>query len=191
MWLKLYDWVLRLSAHRRAPAWLAGLSVAESSFFPIPVDVMLAPMVMARPERAVPLALLTTVASVIGGVIGFFIGLWLLDAAMPLIIDMGYLPAYETARLWFEQWGFWAIFLAGFTPIPYKVFTIAAGAGGMFLPLFVAASLVGRGGRFFLVALLVRWGGPKIEPHLKRYMDQIAWSTLAILVLGLLAYRYW
>lgn len=191
MWLKLYDWVLRLSAHRRAPAWLAGLSVAESSFFPIPVDVMLAPMVMARPERAVPLALLTTVASVIGGVIGFFIGLWLLDAAMPLIIDMGYLPAYETARLWFEQWGFWAVFLAGFTPIPYKVFTIAAGAGGMFLPLFVAASLVGRGGRFFLVALLVRWGGPKIEPHLKRYMDQIAWSTLAILVLGLLAYRYW
>ncbi|ORE87012.1 hypothetical protein ATO7_08232 [Oceanococcus atlanticus] len=191
MWLKLYDWVLRLSAHRRAPAWLAGLSVAESSFFPIPVDVMLAPMVMARPERALPLALLTTVASVIGGVIGFFIGLWLLDAAMPLIIDMGYLPAYETARLWFEQWGFWAVFLAGFTPIPYKVFTIAAGAGGMFLPLFVAASLVGRGGRFFLVALLVRWGGPKIEPHLKRYMDQIAWSTLAILVLGLLAYRYW
>ena len=152
---------------------------------------MLAPMVMARPERALPLALLTTVASVIGGVIGFFIGLWLLDAAMPLIIDMGYLPAYETARLWFEQWGFWAVFLAGFTPIPYKVFTIAAGAGGMFLPLFVAASLVGRGGRFFLVALLVRWGGPKIEPHLKRYMDQIAWSTLAILVLGLLAYRYW
>lgn len=191
MWLKLYDWVLRLSAHRRAPAWLAGLSVAESSFFPIPVDVMLAPMVMARPERALPLALLTTVASVIGGVIGFFIGLWLLDAAMPLIIDMGYLPAYETARAWFEQWGFWAVFLAGFTPIPYKVFTIAAGAGGMFLPLFVAASLVGRGGRFFLVALLVRWGGPKIEPHLKRYMDQIAWSTLAILVLGLLAYRYW
>ncbi len=191
MWLKLYDWVLRLSAHRRAPAWLAGLSVAESSFFPIPVDVMLAPMVMARPERAVPLALLTTVASVIGGVIGFFIGLWLLDAAMPLIIDMGYLPAYETARAWFEQWGFWAVFLAGFTPIPYKVFTIAAGAGGMFLPLFVAASLVGRGGRFFLVALLVRWGGPKIEPHLKRYMDQIAWSTLAVLVLGLLAYRYW
>ena len=191
MWLKVYDWVLRLSAHRRAPAWLAGLSVAESSFFPIPVDVMLAPMVMARPERALPLALLTTVASVIGGVIGFFIGLWLLDAAMPLIIDMGYLPAYETARLWFEQWGFWAVFLAGFTPIPYKVFTIAAGAGGMFLPLFVAASLVGRGGRFFLVALLVRWSGPKIEPHLKRYMDQIAWSTLAILVLGLLAYRYW
>ncbi len=191
MWLKLYDWVLRLSAHRRAPAWLAGLSIAESSFFPVPVDVMLAPMVMARPERAVPLAALTTICSVIGGVIGFFIGLWLLDAAMPLIVDLGYLPAYETARAWFEQWGFWAVFLAGFTPIPYKVFTIAAGAGGMFLPLFVAASLVGRGGRFFLVALLVRWGGPKIEPHLKRYMDQIAWSTLAILVLGLLAYRYW
>ncbi len=191
MWLKLYEWVLQLSAHRRAPVWLAGLSVAESSFFPIPVDVMLAPMVMARPERAIPLAALTTIASVVGGVIGFFIGLWLLDAVMPLIVDHGYLGAYQTAHAWFASWGFWAVFLAGFTPIPYKVFTIAAGAAGMFLPVFVAASLVGRGGRFFLVALLVRWGGPKIEPHLKRYMDQIAWSTLAILVLGLLAYRYW
>lgn len=191
MWLKLYDWVLHLSAHRRAPLWLAGLSVAESSFFPIPVDVMLAPMVMARPERAIPLAALTTIASVVGGVVGFFIGLMLLDAVMPLIVDHGYLAAYQTAHAWFAQWGFWAVFLAGFTPIPYKVFTIAAGAAGMFLPVFVVASLIGRGGRFFLVALLVRWGGPKIEPHLKRYMDQIAWSTLAILVLGLLAYRYW
>lgn len=191
MWLKLYDWVLGLAAHKHAPGWLAGLSVAESSFFPIPVDVMLAPMVMARPERAWFYAGLTTAASVIGGVIGFFIGLWLLEAVMPLIVDLGYLPAYETAQSWFANWGFWAVFLAGFTPIPYKVFTIAAGAAGMFLPVFVAASLVGRGMRFFLVALLVRWGGPKIEPHLKRYMDQIAWTTLALLLLALLVYRYW
>ncbi len=190
MWLKLYDWVLGLAAHRHAPAWLAGLSVAESSFFPLPVDIMLAPMVMAQPQRAWFLAGLTTLASVLGGVIGFFIGLWLLEAVMPLITDWGYLHAYETAQVWFTQWGFWAVFLAGFTPIPYKVFTIAAGAAGMFLPLFIAASLVGRGGRFFLVALLVRWGGPKIEPHLKRYMDQIAWTTLAVLLLAFLLYRY-
>ena len=109
---------------------------------------------------------------------------------MPVLTEWGYLGAYETAQSWFENWGFWAVFLAGFTPIPYKVFTIAAGAVGMFLPVFIVASLVGRGGRFFLVALLVRWGGPKIEPHLKRYMDQIAWSTLVLSLLGLLAYRY-
>lgn len=191
MWLKLYDWVLSLAAHKHAPSWLAGLSVAESSFFPIPVDVMLAPMVMARPEKAWVYAGLTTVASVLGGVLGFFIGVWLLDVVMPLLTDWGYLNAYETASAWFVSWGFWAVFLAGFTPIPYKVFTIAAGAAGMFLPVFVLASLVGRGMRFFLVALLVRWGGPKIEPHLKRYMDQIAWTTLALLLLAITAYQFW
>ncbi|MGJ8668811.1 MAG: YqaA family protein [Oceanococcus sp.] len=190
MWLKLYDWVLGLAAHRHGPAWLVGLSVAESSFFPLPVDILLAPMVMARPERAWFLAGLTTIASVLGGILGFFIGFWLLDAVMPVITDWGYLHAYETAQSWFVNWGFWAVFLAGFTPIPYKVFTIAAGAAGMFLPLFIAASVVGRGGRFFLVALLVRWGGPKIEPHLKRYMDQIAWTTLVVLLLAFLLYRY-
>ncbi len=190
MWLRLYDWMLGLAGHRHAPAWLVGMSVAESSFFPLPVDIMLAPMVMAQPQRAWWFATLTTVASVVGGVIGFFIGMLLLDAVLPVLQDWGYQHAYEVAQAWFANWGFWAVFLAGFTPIPYKVFTIAAGAAGMFLPLFIVASLVGRGGRFFLVALLVRWGGPKVEPHLKRYMDQIAWSTLAVLVIGIAVYRY-
>lgn len=152
---------------------------------------MLAPMVLARPERAWSLALLTTLSSVAGGIIGFFIGAWLLEAVTPWLIEWGYWPAFETAQAWFATWGFWAVFVAGFTPIPFKVFTIAAGAAGMFLPLFVVASIVGRGGRFFLVALLVRWGGPKVEPHLRRYMDQIAWTTLAVLLIGILVYRFW
>jgi membrane protein YqaA with SNARE-associated domain len=189
MWRRLYDWVLHLAAHQHAPMWLVGLSVAESSFFPLPVDIMLAPMVMAQPQRAWFYAGLTTVGSVLGGVAGFFIGYWLLDAVLPMLQEWGYGHAYDTARGWFLNWGFWAVFLAGFTPIPYKVFTIAAGAAGMFLPVFVAASIVGRGGRFFLVALLVRWGGPRVEPHLKRYMDQIAWSTLAVLMVAFMAYR--
>lgn len=190
-WLRLYEWVMSLAAHRRAPWWLAGLSVAESSFFPVPVDVMLAPMVLARPERAWYYAALTTAASVIGGIIGFFIGLWLIQAVTPALIEFGYWEAYQTAHQWFENWGFWAVFLAGFTPIPYKVFTIAAGAAGMLLPVFVVASMIGRGMRFFLVALLVRWGGPKVEPHLIRYMDQIAWTGLAFVVAGILVWRYW
>lgn len=191
IWTRLYDATLRLSAHRRAPAWLGGMAVAESSFFPIPVDVMLAPMVLARPERAWRFALIATLGSVAGGVIGFFIGAWLLAAITPLLQQWGYWEAFTTAQDWFARWGFWAVFVAGFTPIPYKVFTIAAGAAGMLLPLFVAASLIGRGARFYLVALLVRWGGPKVEPHLRRYMDQIAWTCLALLAVGLLAYRYW
>ncbi len=190
MWTRLYDWMLSLAGHRHAPAWLGGLSFAESSFFPLPPDILLAPMVLARPQRAWFLAALTTATSVAGGVLGFFIGVWLLDAVLPLLDSWGYLPAYTRAQDWFMQWGFWAVFLAGFTPIPYKVFTIAAGAAGMALPLFVVASLVGRGGRFFLVALIVSWAGPKVEPHLKPYMDRIGWSLLAIIVAALLLYRF-
>ncbi len=186
---RLYAFTLELSRHRHAPRWLFGVSVAESSFFPVPVDVMLAPMVLAQPHRAWPLATLTTVGSVIGGVIGWFIGMWLIEAVLPLIERVGYMEGYLQAQSWFLDWGFWAVFVAGFTPIPYKVFTIAAGAAGMLLPLFVVASLVGRGARFFLVAALVRWGGPKIEPHLARYADRIGWGVLAACVIGLLLWQ--
>lgn len=186
----LYERVLLLSRHRHAPRWLTGVAVAESSFFPVPVDVMLAPMVLAQPEKAWRFALLATVGSVLGGVIGWCIGLWLMDAVMPVIESAGYLEAYQTSQSWFAEWGIWAVFIAGFTPIPYKVFTIAAGAAGMFLPAFVLASLVGRGARFFLVAGLVRWGGPSIEPHLARYADRIGWGTLILCGFGLLVWHW-
>ncbi len=186
---RLYAWVLRLSRHRRAPAWLVTLAVAESSFFPVPVDVMLAPMVLARPERAWWFALLATLGSVAGGVVGWAIGLWLIDAVLPLLDSLGYAHAYQTAGQWFSEYGFWAVFAAGFTPIPFKVFTIAAGAAGMGLPIFVAASLVGRAGRFFLVAGLVRWGGPAIEPQLQKYADRIGWGTLIICGVAFVIWR--
>lgn len=186
---RLYVWVLTLAAHRHAPRWLFGVSVAESSFFPVPVDVMLAPMVLAKPTQAWRLALLATVGSVLGGVLGWVIGQWLIDAVMPTIEAIGYRAAYDTSLAWFAEYGFWAVFAAGFTPIPYKVFTIAAGAASMALPLFVAASLVGRGARFFMVAGLVRWGGPAIEPKLRQYADAIGWGTLALCIIGLLVWR--
>ncbi len=190
IWSRLYEWVLRGAKHRHAQGWLATLAVAESSFFPIPVDVMLAPMVLARPQSWWRLAALTTVCSVLGGVIGFALGSLLFDALAPWLQSLGYWAAYETASRWFEDWGFWAVFVAGFTPIPFKVFTIAAGAAGMNLLAFVLASLVGRGARFFLVALLVRWGGPKIEPHLKQYIDQIGWICVVLLGIGLALYSW-
>ena len=178
----LYDRVMRWSRHRHAPAYLAGLSFAESSFFPVPPDVMLAPMSMASPSRAIWFASLTTVASVLGGLAGYVIGFFAFEATAPLIEQLGYWDKYLKAREWFDAWGFWAVFLAGFSPIPYKVFTITAGAIGMALVPFVMASLIGRGARFFLVALLMAWGGEPMETVLRRYVDIAGWVVIAVVV---------
>ena len=182
---RLFDRVLAWSRHPHAPWYLGALSFAESSFFPIPPDVMLAPMVLARPERAWRLATLTTATSVVGGLLGFAIGALAIDAVMPVLERFGYVDELDRAKSWFVQWGFWAILAAGFSPIPYKIFTIAAGAMSMLLLPFTAASLVGRGARFFMVAGLIAWGGPRIERNLKRYVDAIGWTTVG---LGIVAY---
>ncbi|MES9934975.1 MAG: YqaA family protein [Sedimenticola sp.] len=185
----LYNRVIEWSRHRHAPRYLAGLSFAESSFFPIPPDVMLAPMTLANPARAWYLAALTTVASVVGGVLGYLIGLLSFEVIEPLLQDAGYYPKYLQAREWFDQWGFWAIFLAGFSPIPYKVFTITAGVISMAMLPFVVASVIGRGARFFLVAGLMAWGGEKMEGALRKHIDRIGWATVLLVVIGLVAYR--
>jgi membrane protein YqaA with SNARE-associated domain len=186
----LYDRVMRWSRHPHAPRYLAALSFSESSFFPIPPDVMLAPMVLAKPSKAWRLALLTTAASVIGGLLGYFIGLFFFDAVEPLLHDAGYYPKYLQAKQWFDQWGFWAVFLAGFSPIPYKVFTITAGVISMALLPFVAASLVGRGARFFLVAGLMHWGGEEMEGTLRKYVDRIGWATVVLAIIAVVVIRW-
>jgi membrane protein YqaA with SNARE-associated domain len=185
----LYQRAMAWSRHPRAPWYLGVLSFAESSFFPIPPDVMLAPMSLANPHRAWWFALLTTLASVAGGLFGYLIGYFAFDLIEPWLRASSYWPAYLQAVDWFEEWGFWAIFIAGFSPIPYKVFTIAAGVASMALLPFTLASLVGRGGRFFLVAALMAWGGPKMEAVLRRYVDRIGWATVALVAAGVLAYR--
>ena len=179
----LYERALRWSAHPHAPWYLGGVSFAESSFFPIPPDVLLAPMTLARPHHWLRYALLTTLTSVLGGLAGYLIGYFALEAITPLLHRLGYWDGYLAAHAWFERWGFWAIFAAGFTPIPYKVFTIAAGAAHMGLAPFVLGSTIGRGLRFLLVAALVRFGGPAIEPHLRRHIDTIGWACVVLLVI--------
>ncbi|MEW6693821.1 MAG: YqaA family protein [Pseudomonadota bacterium] len=180
----LYERALRWARHRHAPRYLAALSFAESSFFPVPPDVMLAPMALAQPQRAWSLAWLTTWTSVLGGLAGYLIG-WLAFAALePWLRGSSYWPAYQQAVAWFDAWGAWAVFIAGFSPIPYKVFTIAAGALAMPLLPFALASLVGRGARFFLVAALMRWGGARMEPLLRRHIDRIGWAVVALVVVG-------
>lgn len=181
----LYARVMAWSRHPRAPWYLGGLSFAESSFFPVPPDVMLAPMCMANPRRAWFLALLTTLTSVAGGLFGYAIGYFALDAVMPWLRESSYWPAYQTAVIWFERWGFWAIFVAGLSPIPYKVFTIAGGALSMALIPFTVGSIIGRGMRFFLVAGLMAWGGARMEALMHRYVDRLGWATVILVVVGL------
>ena len=147
----LYNRTMLWAQHRQAPWYLGALSFAESSFFPIPPDVMLAPMALATPKRAWQFALITTITSVLGGLLGYGIGLFLFQTVEPFLHQWGYWDKYLLAVEWFEQWGFWAIFLAGFSPIPYKIFTISAGAIAMALGPFIIASCIGRGARFFLV----------------------------------------
>lgn len=184
----LYDRVLQCSRHRHAPYYLAGLSFAESSFFPIPPDVMLAPMSMANPRRSWRLAGLTTIASVLGGLLGYAIGAFAFELVQPWVGEGGrYHGAFQQAKDWFDQWGVWAIFVAGFSPIPYKVFTITAGVLSMALLPFTLASAVGRGARFYLVAALMAWGGERMEGTLRRYVDRIGWLMLLLIVVVILA----
>ncbi|MCU7940295.1 MAG: DedA family protein [gamma proteobacterium symbiont of Bathyaustriella thionipta] len=183
---KLYDKVMKWSRHPHAERYLAGLSFAESSFFPIPPDVMLAPMALAKTDKALRFALITTIASVAGGILGYGIGLWFFDLIQPLVSEGGrWEQHYLLTREWFLEWGFWAIFIAGFSPIPYKVFTITAGAIGMLFLPFVIASAIGRGARFFLVASLMKWGGKDMELKLKQYIDILGWF---LIILGVIAY---
>lgn len=179
----LYDRMLRYARHRHAVWFLGTLSFMESSFFPLPPDIMLAPMSLAAPRRALFFAFVTTLASVLGGVLGYFIGVFGFDLVKPLLLEYGYWPAYLRAQQWFAEWGFWAVLLAGFSPIPYKVFTIAAGVASMALAPFILASTLGRGGRFFLVALLMAWGGARMEGMLRRHIDRLGWLTVAVAIL--------
>jgi membrane protein YqaA with SNARE-associated domain len=185
----LYARAMQWARHPHAPWYLGTLSFAESSFFPVPPDVMLAPMSLAQPSRAWAFAALTTITSVLGGVLGYLIGWLAFDFIEPLLHQWGYYEKYLRAHAWFEDWGFWAIFLAGFSPIPYKVFTITAGVIGMAMLPFVAASIIGRGARFFLVAGLMAWGGERMERKLKQWVDWLGWLTILAVVVAVLVYR--
>ncbi len=185
LFTSLYDLSLKWSRHRHAEKYLAALSCAESTFFPIPPDVMLAPMVLAQTDKAWRFAWVTTIASVIGGMLGYALGYYAFDSFIqPLIEQWGYADKLLHAENWFAQYGVWVVFLAGFSPIPYKVFTISAGALSMAFFPFVIASAVGRGARFFLVATFMKYGGPPMEAKLRQYIEVIGWAIVAIAVLA-------
>jgi len=184
---KLYDWIVALSARPSAPWALAAVAFAESSFFIIPPDVMLAPMALARPERAFRYAFICTLGSVAGGILGYAIGHLLFDSVGMWILDLyGYGAKVEVVKEAYAKWGAMLILLKGLTPIPFKLVTIVSGALDYNFPLFVILSFITRGARFFLLAgLLNRFGGP-MRTFIENRLGLVVSGMVALFVLGLI-----
>jgi membrane protein YqaA with SNARE-associated domain len=188
---RLYHRVLALAASPRAPWWLAAIAFAESSFFPIPPDVLLVPMALARPERAWRFATICTLASVAGGVLGYCIGYALFEVvATPLLHAYHYEAAFERFRQTYAEYGLWVILIKGLTPIPYKIVTIASGAAAFSFPVFVAASVVTRGARFFLLATLLHFYGERVRDFIERRLTLVTSLVALGIVAGFVVIRY-
>jgi membrane protein YqaA with SNARE-associated domain len=188
---RLYDWVLSLAARPSAVWALGAVSFAESSFFPVPPDAMLIPMVIARPERAWLYAFVCTVTSVAGGVLGYAIGALLYDSIGAWLFQLyGLTEGAETFRRSYAEYGHWVILLKGLTPIPYKLVTITSGFADYSLFWFIVLSIITRGARFFALAGLLRWFGPTIKDTLDRHLGLAAGGFAVAIVGGFVAFRY-
>jgi membrane protein YqaA with SNARE-associated domain len=182
---------MSLAAHRHALLALAVVSFAESSVFPIPPDVLLIPMILAARERAWLIATVCTVASVVGGVAGYAIGALLFDTVgQPIVEFYGYLDRFHEFQGRYEEWGAWIVAGAGFTPFPYKVITITSGVMNLDFGVFMVASALSRGARFFLVALLLWHFGSPIRSFIERYLPQLTILFFLLLFGGFIALRY-
>jgi membrane protein YqaA with SNARE-associated domain len=186
---RMYDAVFKLSGSRHAPATLFAVSFSESSFFPIPPDVMLAPMCLTRPEKAYWYATLCTIASVLGGLLGYAIGYFLEPVGIWILSLLGKAETFEATKTLFQQHGAWVILIKGLTPIPFKLITIASGIFVFNLPLFIALCVLTRGARFFLVAYVVKTFGPAMLPVIEKRLALFAGLLIAA-VAALLIWRH-
>jgi len=185
MFRTLYDWVLRLAGHRHATRYLAAISFAESSFFPIPPDVMVVPMILARRDQAWRIATVCTVFSVLGGIAGYAIGMFLYDSVGQWLIRLyGMGEGIEQFRATYREWGVAIVLLKGLTPIPFKLVTIASGIAGFSFPKFVAAALVTRAARFFLIAWLLKRYGEPVQAFIEKRLTLVGILFLICLVGG-------
>lgn len=178
----LYAKALRWAAHPHAPALLTGLSFIEAIFFPVPPEMMLAPMSLAQPKRALWFATLSLAGSMVGMFIGYALGYFAVELAMPLVEQLGYAAQFEQIKLQAAENGFWLLLIAGFTPVPFKIFTIASGAVGMPLLPFALGALIGRGKRVYLVAGAIRLGGERAEAALHKHIEPVGWTACVLLV---------
>ncbi len=187
----LYDWVFRLARHRHAEPALAGVSFIESSFFPIPPDVLLIPMVLAERQRWIRYALVCTVSSVLGAFLGYFIGAVLFEwVGKPILALYGKDDAFEQVRQWYNEWGGWGVLFAAVTPFPYKVLTIFSGATGLDFFIFTLVSIIGRGFRFFLVSFLLYNFGEPVRLFIERRLGLMFTLAMVLLIGGFVAVRY-
>src|SRR3989338_617693 len=188
---KLYDWVLSWAHKKHASKALFGLAFAESSFFPIPPDVLQIALSVSKPKKSFFFALISSIGSVLGGIFGYFIGFFLFDAVGKIIISaLGYQAQFDAVGNLYSSYAFLAILTAAFTPIPYKVFTIAAGFWHIGLTTLIIASIIGRSGRFFLVATLFYFFGPKIKDFIDKYFNWLTIIFLVLLIGGFAAIKY-
>ncbi|MBN1973096.1 MAG: DedA family protein [Sedimentisphaerales bacterium] len=185
---RLYDWVIHFADTKHGPTALFALSFAESSFFPVPPDVLLAPLSLGAPKKWFRFAMACSIASVLGGILGYCIGMYLWEAISTWVFaHLSWIGLTEENfakfQTWYDKWDFLIVFTCGFTPLPYKVCTISAGAAGIFFPGFLIASAISRSARFFIVAGLMGWKGEKIRPFIEKYFN---WFSLAfgILLIG-------
>ncbi len=187
----IYDWTMRLAEHRHAGSALFGVAFMESSFFPIPPDVLLIPLVLAQRAKAWLYAAIATVGSVIGGFFGYAIGYFLFEqVAKPLLSFYGYLDKFVTFASQYNDYGAWIVLFAGITPFPYKVITIASGATALDLAVFGIASIAARGLRFYIVAALLYWFGAPIRAFIEERLGLVLTVFLVLLIGGFLVIKY-
>jgi len=193
----LYEIALKWAAHPKAPWYLGALSFVEAIIFPVMPEVMLAPMVLAKPERWLRYATISLVGSVLGALVGYALGHWAFDFVRPLLADLGWLPRIDeyvaelTKDVQQHPWSaFWTLVLAGFLPIPLKIFTWASGIVGVPMLAFVASMIVGRGKRVFLLAGAIRLGGPRAEAALHRWIEPIGWLAVGLLVAVFIYFKF-
>jgi len=186
----IYKRCMEWADHPKRERYLVGVSVFESFVFPVPTALLMIPMVIATPDKAVRLATITTLMSVFGAAVGYLLGWGAMEVIEPWISKMGWLPKLELARAEFVTYGVLAVGIGAFTPAPFKIFTLAAGMLSMSFIPFLIVSLIGRGAHFFMIALLMAWAGPKMEPVVRKYIEWLGWSVIALAVAGLVIHKY-
>ncbi len=188
---RLYDWTMKQAGHRHALPAVAGISFIESSVFPIPPDVLIIPMVLAERTKAWLIATVCTIASVAGGLLGYAIGYFLFEQlGQPILAFYGYTEQFQEFRGFYQEWGFWFVAAAGFTPFPYKVITIASGVLTLNPVVFVLASVASRGGRFFILCGLLWYFGPPIRMFIERHLALLTVLFFVLLFGGFLVAHY-
>ena len=186
----LYNKAMKWAEHPNRERYLVGVSLFESFIFPLPTALLMIPMVIATPDKAIRLATITTLMSVFGAAIGYLLGWGAMSVIEPWITEMGWLPQLESAREDFVTYGVLAVGIGAFTPAPFKIFTVTAGMLSMAFIPFLLVSLIGRAAHFYMIALLMAWAGPKMEPVVRKYIEWLGWAVIILAVAGFLIHKY-